>query len=111
MEVVVAMGLFSVGLLSIIQLQLHAHAAIADSSLKSQALAYASSRHEIHTLANAQPLTESWEQNIKVSLPDIKVTSQLSDDNDLSLFLSWATNQKSAGCLSQSLQLRDCLQL
>lgn len=110
LEVVVSMGLFSVGLLSIIQLQLHAHAVIADSSLKSQALAYASSRHEIHTRPNAQVLADTWEQNIKTSLPDIKITSQLSDD-DLSLSLSWETNQMSVGCLSQGLQLRDCLQL
>lgn len=110
LEVVVSMGLFSVGLLSIIQLQLHAHAVIADSSLKSQALAYASSRHEIHSVPNAQPLSDKWEQNIKASLPDLKIISQLSDDN-LSLSLSWETNQMSVGCLSQGLQLRDCLQL
>jgi len=110
LEVVVSMALFSVGLLSIIQLQLRAHAVISDSSLKSQALAYASSRHEIHRVPNAQPLSEKWEQNIKKTLPDLKIISQLSDD-ELSLSFSWETNQMSVGCLSQGMQLRDCLEL
>jgi len=131
LEGVVSMGLFSVSLLSIIQLQIKAQAVISDASLKNKALAYASSWHEIEYLESASlnsknnksneseamfqesasQLNKLWQTNIQSELPDVKIESQLTKDNQFSLTLIWTTRQISFGCQNSFAQERDCIQL
>lgn len=115
-EVLVSMGLFSLGLLSIITLQLQAHAAIADSALKNQALSYASSRYEIYYLEQYDKkdtgiLSAKWQKNSQAALPDLTVDSQFKNKNTLALTLFWTTNQRNVACQSSHSPDRDCLQL
>lgn len=114
-EVVVSMGLFSLGLLSIISLQLQAHRAIADSALKNQALAFASSRYEIYYLEhtyhkNTATIVETWQKNIQVFLPEARVESQINSDNTFELKLFWASNQPSVTCKVREPYAQDCLE-
>lgn len=114
-EVLVSMGLFSLGLLSIIGLQLQAHRAIADSALKNQALAFASSRYEIYYLEHAYQkntvtIVEAWQKNIQVFLPEARVESQINSDKTFALRLFWVSNQPSLTCAGHDSYAQDCLE-
>jgi prepilin-type N-terminal cleavage/methylation domain-containing protein len=115
-ELLVAMALFSSGLLSIISLQIQAQEVLGDSLYKTQALIFASSRHEIHHLAakdnsSAIKLSEEWKSQVLQELPEARIQSTKIGKTNFVINLMWLKSHISNGCNIIKDKSLGCLQL